>query len=75
MTTAQAQQIWRFVDQYKAKVGAFVVHCHQGMSRSPTVAAAVAMYLGLDDERFWKKYILNQYVYGVMRGTMPRAGE
>jgi hypothetical protein len=44
------------------------------MSRSPSVAAAVAVYLGLDEERFWKKYILNQHVYQVMRETMPRAG-
>jgi predicted protein tyrosine phosphatase len=75
MTRAQAQQIWRFVDQYKAQVGAFVVHCHQGMSRSPSVAAAVAEYLGIDDQRFWKKYMLNQHVYQMMRETMPRVGE
>jgi hypothetical protein len=26
-------------------------------------------------EHFWKKYILNQHVYQMMRETMPRVGE
>jgi predicted protein tyrosine phosphatase len=72
LSRAQSQQIWRFVDLHKARVGAFVVHCHQGMSRSPAVAAALAVYLGLDEQPFWQEYQPNRYVYELMRQTMPR---
>ena len=65
-TEEHARQIWRFVDQHKETVGAFVVHCHQGMSRSPAVAAAVAGYLGTTDDRFWKEHHPNQYLYDLM---------
>ena len=71
MSRSQAQQIWRFVDRHKAHVGAFVVHCHQGMSRSPAVAAALAVYPGLDEQPFWQQYQPNRYVYDLMRQTMP----
>ena len=71
MTEAQAREIWRFVDRYRAEVGAFVVHCHQGMSRSPAVAAAVAAYLGLDDRQFWRNYAPNLHVHQLLRATMP----
>ena len=71
MNRSQAQQIWRFVDQHKAHVGAFVVHCHQGMSRSPAVAAALAVYLGLDEQSILRRYQPNRYVYDLMRQTMP----
>ena len=71
MSNSQAQQIWRFVDRHKANVGAFVVHCHQGMSRSPAVAAALAVYLGLDEQSILRRYQPNRYVYDLMRQTMP----
>jgi predicted protein tyrosine phosphatase len=71
MSEGQAREIWQFVDRQKADVGAFVVHCHQGMSRSPAVAAALATYLGLDDSAFWRDYMPNRHVYRVMRETMP----
>jgi predicted protein tyrosine phosphatase len=71
MSRSQARQIWRFVDRHKAHVGAFVVHCHQGMSRSPAVAAALAVYLGLDEQPILRKYQPNRYVYDLMRRTMP----
>src|SRR5690242_19477017 len=38
MTLGQATEIWRFVGEHREVVGAFVVLCHQGMSRSPAVA-------------------------------------
>jgi predicted protein tyrosine phosphatase len=71
MDKPQAEQIWRFVDQHKAHVGAFVVHCHQGVSRSPAVAAALAVYLGQDDRPFWREYMPNRHVYRLLRETMP----
>ena len=45
MTQHQTRRIWRFVRYHREQVGAFVVQCHQGMSRSPAVAAAIALYL------------------------------
>jgi predicted protein tyrosine phosphatase len=74
ITAAQARQIWKFVDRHKAQVGAFVVHCHQGMSRSPAVAAALAVYLGLDERPILRQYQPNRHVYDLMRDTMPGTG-
>lgn len=73
-TEEHAREIWHFVDEHKDNVGAFVVHCHQGMSRSPAVAAAIAVYLGLDDHRFWEEHSPNQYVHELMLKTMPSHG-
>jgi predicted protein tyrosine phosphatase len=70
-TEEHARQIWQFVDEHKDSVGAFVVHCHQGMSRSPAVAAAIATYLGLSDGRFWEEHAPNQYLHDMMLKTMP----
>jgi len=75
MTPAQARQIWRFVGRYQREVGAFVVHCHQGMSRSPAVAAALAIYLGQSDKPFWRDYSPNLHVYRLLRHTMPEANQ
>ena len=63
----QAQQIWTFVGLHHAEVGAIVVHCEQGMSRSPAVAAAISHGLGLDEARFWREYQPNRYVYEKVR--------
>ncbi len=71
MLPTHAKSIWQFVNQYKGQVGAFVVHCHQGMSRSPAVAAAIARYLKLDETRFWRDYQPNPFVYKLMIETMP----
>jgi len=70
MSSRQATQILRFVDEHKDHVGAFVVHCHQGMSRSPAVAAALAKYLGVDDRPFWKEFTPNMHVYELLRQAM-----
>lgn len=73
-TEEHARQIWQFVDEHKNSVGAFVVHCHQGMSRSPAVAAAIAVYLGLSDRRFWEEHSPNQYLNDLMMKTMQACG-
>ena len=72
MTEDHARDIWKFVDQHKGQVGAIVVHCHQGMSRSPAIAAAISRYLGLDEMRFWTEHQPNQFIYDLMLQTMPR---
>ena len=71
MTADQAREIWRFVDKHKSQVGAFAVHCNAGMSRSPAVAAALAVYLNLDEQKILRKYQPNRFVYDLMRETMP----
>jgi predicted protein tyrosine phosphatase len=73
-TEDHAREIWHFVDEHKDSVGAFVVHCHQGMSRSPAVAAALAIYLGLSDRRFWEEHSPNQYLHDLMLKTIPGRG-
>ena len=63
MTAEQAGQIRAFEEKHKDEVGAVVVHCEQGMSRSPAVAAALCKRMGGDDREFWEGYQPNGYVY------------
>jgi predicted protein tyrosine phosphatase len=63
MSEQQARQICEFVRKWNGKIGAVVVHCEQGMSRSPAVAAAVARCLGLDERCFRRDYQPNEFVY------------
>ena len=58
-----ADEIWDFVRKHEGTYEVIVVHCEQGMSRSPAVAAALARGLGLDDSFFWQENQPNQYVY------------
>lgn len=75
MTRQHARKIWDFVVQHQDRVGAVVVHCEQGISRSPAIAAAIAEYLGCDSERFFREYLPNAYVYDLMRATTPGRGK
>jgi predicted protein tyrosine phosphatase len=59
----QARQIVEFVASHQGGIGAVVVHCHQGMSRSPAVAAALCKAMGGDEGQFWQGYCPNAYVY------------
>ena len=72
MTPQQARRIWRFVLDQLPNVGAFVVHCEQGASRSPAVAAAICKTLGGDDSRFFQEYVPNRYVYDLLLKTVPK---
>lgn len=78
MTEAHAEQIRAFVEEELAHVQAMVVHCEQGMSRSPAVAAAIARSLGLDEKPFFARYMPNTYVYklvaGLIRASKDQAG-
>lgn len=66
VTEADAKAIWTFVREHAGHYDAVVVHCEQGMSRSPAVAAALAKGLGLDARRFWRDYQPNQFVYELL---------
>ena len=72
MTPRQARKIWEFVDKYRESIGAVVVHCEQGMSRSPAVVAALCKAMGGDDRRFWREYQPNRYVYRLVLEAAPR---
>jgi len=67
MTRSQAQRIWQFVDQHRHGVSAIVVHCEQGMSRSPAIAAALAETLGESIDDILAFTQPNQYVFDLVR--------
>lgn len=62
LSTEQARAIRAFVEEH-AEAGALLVHCEQGSSRSPAVAAAVCKAQGGDPARFFEDYVPNQFVY------------
>jgi predicted protein tyrosine phosphatase len=72
MTEDQARQVWGFVRQWEGQVGSIVVHCEQGMSRSPAVAAAICRAFGGDPEDFFREYQPNQYVFRLMNESNAR---
>ena len=73
ITPTQADQICAFVRKHEAAVGAVVVHCEQGMSRSPAVAAAISDALGLDARQFWQLHTPNAYVYQTVADAFERS--
>src|SRR5947209_4967260 len=66
MTAGQANQIWAFLQKHQNDVGAVVVHCEAGVSRSPAVAAALCKGLGGNDRQFFRRYQPNMHVYRLM---------
>lgn len=78
MRDVDAQKIVRAVEQWKDKVEQIVVHCDAGYSRSPAVAAALALALngrGADDEFFVKgNYCPNMHVYNTMLKELDARG-
>ena len=73
MTPAQADRVCKFVRRHKSDVGSIVVHCEQGMSRSPAVAAAICDALGVNPKRFWQLYTPNHHVYHTVADAFERA--
>jgi len=66
MNEDHARATWRFVLKWRDEVEAFVVHCEQGMSRSPAVAAAICNVLDGDSRQFFHEYLPNRYVYNML---------
>ena len=73
MNEDHAKSIWRFVKQWQEKVETIVVHCEQGMSRSPAVAAAICNVLDGDGSQFFQEYMPNRYVYDLMTTVAEQA--
>ncbi len=72
MTVADAERIWRFVQEHLGNIGAIVCHCEQGMSRSPAVAAALAEAAGEDPAPIVAWAQPNQTVYQLLKNTIAR---
>ncbi len=66
MNEDHAREIWQFVDKWQETIATIVVHCEQGMSRSPAVAAAISKILDGDGSQFFHEYMPNRYVYDLM---------
>ena len=58
-----ARAIRAFVEGHMTVAEVLLVHCEQGASRSPAVAAAVCKALGGDSAPFFEDYVPNHYVY------------
>jgi hypothetical protein len=69
----QAQAIRAFVEEHSG-VGALLVHCEQGASRSPAVAAAICKASGGDPSSFFEDYVPNQFVYETVLSAFGSAG-
>lgn len=65
MTVDHARQILQFARKHRG-IETVVVHCEQGMSRSPAVAAALSTIYGLDATKILREYQPNQYVYELL---------
>ena len=61
-----ARAIWQFIEQWQETVETVVVHCEQGMSRSPAVAAAICNVLDGDGSQFFEEYVPNRYIYDLL---------
>lgn len=70
MTTEDGQRIAQFLSRWRSRAGALVVHCEQGMSRSPGVALAIAEYLGQDTKWIRQAYQPNEYVRGLVADAL-----
>lgn len=73
MDEHHAKLIWQFVKQWQETVETIVVHCEQGMSRSPAVAAAICKVFDGDNRQFFHEYMPNRYVYDLMTTVAEQA--
>ena len=74
MSPADAKAIWDFVARHEKAVGTIVVHCEQGMSRSPAVAAAIAKHFGIAEQSFWEQHQPNRFVYKLTLNNLGFSG-
>ena len=61
-----AQEILKFVDEYKDKVDLIICQCEAGISRSAGIAGALSRILEEDDLIFFKTHIPNRLVYSTI---------
>jgi len=61
-----AKEILDFFIKYAHQVDTFVINCEAGISRSAAVGAALAKIHGYDNLIFFKKFLPNSLVYGLL---------
>lgn len=66
------EKIARFVVEHEEQVGAIVVHCEQGMSRSPVVAAAIVEHRCGNPLPYYVEYAPNKFVFLQVRKAFVR---
>lgn len=71
----QALEIWQFVERHRANIERIIVHCDFGISRSPAIAAALALVLNGNGDEFLlaDEYVPNELVYRLLLETAPKA--
>jgi predicted protein tyrosine phosphatase len=74
MTKGDADKIAKFVLQHHDQVDAIVVHCEQGMSRSPAIAAAIAEHLRQDMSIYDRDYQPNSHVRSLLLEALAAVG-
>lgn len=72
LTEADAERIWAFVQKHRAGISAIVCHCEQGMSRSATVAQALAEALGVNPRPIVRGRSPNKRVYRLLKNVFAR---
>lgn len=72
MTPEDAEAIRQFFQEHRPHIGAVVVHCEQGMSRSPAVARALAHAAGGDATYFDRHYQPNPYVCRLLSDALEQ---
>lgn len=65
----QAVEIIEFINFHLENIEGLIVNCEAGVSRSPAIAAAIALLLGQDNQIYFKKYLPNMYVYRTLIDT------
>jgi predicted protein tyrosine phosphatase len=74
MTNEQADAICAFVLRYCREIDQLIIHCTQGVSRSPAVAAGILGGLRQDESLIWDNlaYRPNSLVYRLVREAFAR---
>ena len=74
MTNEQADAICMFVLDYGRDIDHLIIHCTQGVSRSPAVAAGILGGLRQDESLIWDNltYRPNSRVYRLVREAFAR---
>lgn len=76
ITKKDSERIAKFVINYKDKIEQIIVHCDMGISRSAGVAAAIAKYLNLNNDRFFKEpYHPNKTCYDMVLSSLNKLKE
>jgi len=63
---ADAAAIVDLIERHRAELVRVIVHCDAGISRSPAIAAGIAVGLEQDDSHFFAKHAPNEYVYALL---------